>query len=323
MKKVLLIMPEFYDYEKEIIEELHKKYAVDFIKMYPVNIFIIILIKALKKIFKNFEVKFYYFYFKFLLKSKYNKKYDYILVINGENIGENLILDLKNNYLNKIGKMILHIWTPISRYPILEKTYKLYDRISSFEKEDCKKYGLIFRTNFYSSILDEIKQNNKKIIYDFIFVGQFRLERYLFIKNFMQLNNNGFYYLYHNFFTFIIFKIIKKEYRNISFKDLKFKQLSRKNMYELMQKSKCILDDTDVNQNGLTQRIFDALYLEKKIITTNKKIKEYEFYNKNNIFVINSQNIIIDRDFFTKEFLKEMDLNSYSLENWCKDVIGE
>lgn len=323
MKKILLIMPEFYNYEKEIIEELHKKYAVDFIKMYLTNIFIIIFIKTFKKIFKNFEVKFYYFYFKFLLKSKYNKKYDYILVINGENIGEKLTKYLKSNYLTNNGKMVLHIWTPISRHPILEKTYKLYDRVSSFEKEDCKKYGLIFRTNFYSSMLEEIKQNDKKSVYDFIFVGQFRLERYLFIKKFMNLNSNGFYYLYHNFFTFIIFKIIKKEYKNVSFKDLKFTQLSRKNMYELMQKSKCILDDTDVNQNGLTQRIFDALYLEKKIITTNKKIKEYEFYNKNNVSVINPQDIIIDKDFFTKEFLKEINLNNYSLKNWCKDVIGE
>lgn len=322
MKKILLIMPEFYDYEKEIMQEFKKNYQVDFIKMYLTNIFFIIGIKSIKRLFKNFEISFYNIYFKILLKFQ-NKKYDYILIINGENIGEKLIEYLKNKNLTNDGKMILHIWTPMSRYPILEKTYKLYDRVSSFEKEDCKKYNLIFRTNFYSLMLDEIRQNNKKIIYDFIFVGQFRLERYLFIKKFMKLNNNGFYYLYHDFFTFIIFKIIKKEYKNVSFKDLKFKQLSRKNMYELMQKSKCILDDTDVNQNGLTQRIFDALYLEKKIITTNKKIKEYEFYNKNNIFVINSQNIVIDKDFFTKEFLKEMNLDNYSLKNWCKDVIGE
>lgn len=322
MKKILLIMPEFYDYEKEIIEELKKRYQVNFLRMHVTNIFFIIMIKSINRIFKNFEINFYYIYFKLLLKFQ-NKKYDYILIINGENIGEKLIKYLKNLYLTNNGKMILHIWTPISRYPILEKTYKLYDRVSSFEKEDCKKYSLIFRTNFYSSMLDEIRKNNKKIIYDFIFVGQFRLERYLFIKKFMQLNSNGFYYLYHNFFTFIIFKIIKKEYKNINFKDLKFKQLSRKNMYKLMQQSKCILDDTDINQNGLTQRIFDALYLEKKIITTNTRIKEYKFYNKNNIYIINTDNIEIENQFFETKFLKKINLNNYSLKNWCEDVIGE
>lgn len=322
MKNLLLIMPEFYDYEKEIIEELEKKYIVDFIKMYPTNIFIIIFIKTLKKIFKNFEIKFYYFYFKFLLKIKYNKKYDYVLVINGENIGESLITYLKNNYLTKIGKMILHIWTPISRYPLLEETYKLYDRVSSFEKEDCKKYNLIFRANFYSSKLEKIKKI-EKIDYDFIFVGQFRLERYLFIKRFMKINPNGFYYLYHNFFTFVIFKLIKKEYRNVKFKEVKFKQLSREKMYELMNKSKCILDDTDVGQNGLTQRIFDALYLDKKIITTNKKIMEYSFYNQNNIAIIEHKNISITQNFFNREFLKENNFDEYSLKKWVVDVIGE
>lgn len=322
MKKLLLIMPKFYDYEKEIIEELEKKYSVDFIKMYPTNIFIIIFIKTLKKIFKNFEIKFYYFYFKFLLKLKYNKKYDYILIMNGENIGESLISHLKNNFLNKTGKMVLHIWTPISRYPLLEKTYKLYDRVSSFEKEDCKKYNLIFRTNFYSSKLEKIKKS-EEINYNFVFVGQFRIPRYLFIKKFNKINQNGFYYLYHNFFTFVIFKLIKKEYRNVKFKEVKFKQLSREKMYELMNKSKCILDDTDVGQNGLTQRIFDALYLGKKIITTNKKIMEYDFYDSNNITTIEHKNISIKNDFFETNFSQKNDLDNYSLKIWIRDVLGE
>ena len=50
--------------------------------------------------------------------------------------------------------------------------------------------------------------------------------------------------------------------------------------------SKAVLDIVQEGQIGLTIRTMETLCLHKKLITNNKDIVNYDFYNKNNIFII-------------------------------------
>lgn len=50
-------------------------------------------------------------------------------------------------------------------------------------------------------------------------------------------------------------------------------------------------------------RTFESLVPEK-LITTNKEIKKYPFYNSNNIFVIDRNNIQLDENFFKQNMKK-------------------
>ena len=133
--------------------------------------------------------------------------------------------------------------------------------------------------------------------------------------------------LYHNKFYYYLFKIFKwKEYRYIKPQNLIFKPLTRKEVNYYMNKSKCILDIVDLKQLGLTQRIFDCLYLNKKIITTNEKIKMYDFYNENNIYILKKEEKIEEeklKKFFELKKIKVRIGNKYSLENWLNTLLEE
>ncbi len=326
MKKVLLIAPKFYSYENEIIDELKKQnYEVTYIPLNISNIFICIFLKIISKFFKNFDIICYNYFFKiqFFLKIK-SKKYEKIIVISGENLSKKIILTLKKKYLLNPDNLILYLWIPIERYKIMLSTYKYYSKVFSFEKRSCEKYGFSFLPNFYSNQLYNIVSKYIEQKYLLFFMGQYRKERYLLKQ---KLKKYKFTILiYHNIFTYFIFKIFKfDEYKNVKMRDLVFKTMDRKEVYKNMLSSKYLLDDTDVNQEGLTQRVFDSLILEKKLITTNSNIKSYDFYDENNILIINRDNPIIAKEFLESEYKKipEKIIKQYAIENWVKKLLEE
>ena len=61
------------------------------------------------------------------------------------------------------------------------------------------------------------------------------------------------------------------------------------------------------------------------IITDNFSVKEYDFYNPNNIFVIEDvDNITIPLDFFKTDY-QEIDIKlreKYHIKNWIHNIIN-
>ena len=71
-------------------------------------------------------------------------------------------------------------------------------------------------------------------------------------------------------------------------------------------------------QKGLTLRVFEAIGAGKKLITTNQYIQNYSFYNPNNIYIINRENIKLEEAFFQNEY-QDIPFDLYqksSIEGW-------
>ena len=91
---------------------------------------------------------------------------------------------------------------------------------------------------------------------------------------------------------------------------------------EFYKDGKVILDLVRENQDGLSFRIFEAMALKKKIITNNKTILDYDFYNPNNILLLNDELSNLDLSFFESDYqeLPKEIYEKYTLENWVKKV---
>ena len=87
---------------------------------------------------------------------------------------------------------------------------------------------------------------------------------------------------------------------------------------ELLSESNCILDYNEKGQSGLTLRPMEALFLEKKLITNNKDIKNYDFYNPSNIFILGENNIEDIKEFINKPYEKveQKIIDYYDFEQW-------
>jgi hypothetical protein len=106
------------------------------------------------------------------------------------------------------------------------------------------------------------------------------------------------------------------------FRDVNFKPLNQLDIRKIIENSKCVIDLSHSHQSGLTMRAIETLGMQKKLVTNNKMIKEYDFYNKDNIYVIGDD--IGLKEFMLKPYVKinQKILNQYALDSWTLKLIN-
>lgn len=324
MKKILLMIQDIHSYDKKIINEIRKEgYEVECFDALKYKY------KEARKI-KNPLLRIY--------NDKYLKKYRGIN-LKDRREGEALLEDLKKlsydfdiflkigciylpenvlQYLNsKISICISHHWDSSSRMEKcnfkLEKKY--FNKIYSYDREDVEKFKLEYLPNFY--YIDNDKNN--KLEYDiYALVGKTEEKRetllYKIAKNCLKNNIKINFTLYNP-------EILeeKKDIITITNKAISFTK-----MLEECKKSKAILELGHSLNKGFTFRTFDCVGMKKKLITTNREIVSEDFYNPNNILVIDENNIEVPKKFLDlpyEELPKEI-YEKYSLENWIKQLLN-
>src|SRR5690606_5911726 len=100
-----------------------------------------------------------------------------------------------------------------------------------------------------------------------------------------------------NYEFIVVDPVLKKTNKNIIQLE---NPLSLDTIYSKMDNSEILIDLVRENQSGLSFRFFEAMALHKKIITNNKSILEYDFYNENNILLIDDNFTQIPNAFLIK-----------------------
>ena len=324
-KKILLFCPRFFNYETEIKKELENQGAiVDYFDERFGNTFLIKSIIRLRiKILVNYLSNKYYLK---ILKSIKNKNYDRVFFISPETITNFAMEQLKKNLKNS--KFILYMWDSFKNKKESKRLVKYFDKVYSFDKEDCKKYKINFLPLFYIDKYDNKSFQEIEFKYDISFVGTGHEDRFLIINkiqnNLKRFNTNNYFYLFLQSKKIYFFrKIFDKRLKNAKIEDFHFKSLAHEEIINISEKSKAILDIQRDIQSGLTMRTIEiALGMRKKLITTNLDIKEYDFYDKNNILIIDRKNPIINKEFLETNYheLNEKIYQEYSIKNWIKNL---
>lgn len=199
---------------------------------------------------------------------------------------------------------------------------KIYDEIVTYHHEDAEKNNYKYINQFYS---DEIVKNiseshgHKNDLY---FCGRDKNRIDLVLKVKEKMNELGLS------FKFFLLKDEKKDYSYYEKKEKLSDSLLEKgikyiDMLKDIKGSKVLLDIVEKGESGVTLRVVESLFFEKKLITNNKVIKDLDFYNSKNIFIIEDfNNIEIEKDFFETDYEKidESIKNKYSLENWIDEI---
>ena len=75
---------------------------------------------------------------------------------------------------------------------------------------------------------------------------------------------------------------------------------------------------------SLSTRPFEAIGANCKLITTNKEIQKYDFYNENNICVVDENNPQIDIDWIHSPFISIPNdiLEKYSIGSFVNDLLN-
>ena len=326
-KNIILISPTYFNYEKDIQKELERRGAFvyfidDRIKNGTFNKALFRL-KLREKIGRNNVVE----YFKKHLDNNSAKKIDYVVAITPEGFSKEIIQYYKKELPDTV--FILYMWDSIGNRPYIVENLEFYEKKLTFDKNDSVKYGLVFRPLFFTQDYKAIGQDKgKDFKYDLSFIGTAHSDRYNVIKKFVngsdkKLRTFFFFYL-QSPILIIYYWITDPNFRRIRVKDISFKSLSKKEVLQIVENSFCIMDINHPKQSGLTIRSIEVLGAKRKLVTTNKDIVDYDFYDQDNILLINRDNPVFNSSFLAKPY-KEIDENTYnrySLSDWMDDVLS-
>lgn len=201
-------------------------------------------------------------------------------------------------------RLIYWYWNPvsISTNPSYIKNLGGYE-LWSFDMNDSNQFNLKFNTTFYSN---QIVLSIEDIAYDIYFVGvnKGRLTKIDELKKlFISLNLNFLAYVVdeNNPENTLPFITVEQNLQNIS-------------------KTISILDIMQEGQSGLTLRVMESLFFEKKLITTDKQIIKEPFYTPNNIFILEHDKINNLPDFLSTPYQKiHQDIvDYYDFDSWVR-----
>lgn len=236
-------------------------------------------------------------------------KQNQILVINPE------LIDLEYHLLIKkyTEKYLAYLYDSVSRCSIEHLLNGIFDQIFSFDKEDVIKYKFNETTNY-------IYYQNKLHVepkYDYIYVGSID-NRVKFLNEFGdKLKERKLKFKFYSIGKKAwIYKLKKTfgNYKNIEFSNKRFNQ---KETLELYKNSKCIVDVVRDNQSGLSFRFFEAMGLNKNVITNNLSVTKYDIYSSGKIKLFNDENYYLNKDDYPKEIIYK-----YSIQNWIINIFN-
>lgn len=323
-KKILFFSASFFGYQNEIKNKLVNLGAeVDFYDERPKNTF---LYKALIRIDKRIIKRQIEEYYTEIIKETAHKEYDYVFFLKAEVITFKTLEELRNKQPK--AKFILYLWDSIKNCESVEGLFPLFDNIFSFDRKDVEKNKFMhFRPLFYLDEYVLVGEDKSIVEYDLTFIGTGHTDRYLLvskIKDFCVKNNlRGYFFIYlQDFKIYLARKIFNKSFKNAHLKDFSFKSIGKSEILEIVEKSNCVLDIERAVQCGLTMRTIEILGAKRKLITTNVDIKNYDFYNKSNILIIDRKNPEISIDFMNGDYvdISEDIYKKYNLESWLFDV---
>ena len=304
-KKILFFSASFFGYQNEIRNKLISLGAeVDFYDERPRNTFLYkALIRIDKRIVKH-QIKKYYTK---IIDDNQHKQYDYVFFLKAEVITLKSLKELKNKQIK--AKFILYLWDSIKNCVSVEKLFPVFDKILSFDRKDVEQNKFMnFRPLFYLDEYALIGNDKSNVEYDLTFIGTGHTDRYKLvstIKDFCAQNKlNGYFFIYlQDLKIYFARKFFHKGFKNAKLEDFSFESLGKKQILEIIGKSNCVLDIERAVQCGLTMRTIEILGAKRKLITTNADIKNYDFYNKSNILLIDRKNPEISIDFMNGDYV--------------------
>ncbi len=192
------------------------------------------------------------------------------------NIGKRSLIKTKSGKC----RVILFLHDPINQlsnnYQNMINDYRqsgLIDEIYSFDKEDCTKYNFKYCEQIYSPPTVETPQQTE---YDIYFAGRDK-------GRYEVLNKLAVKFTEHNIKC--LFRIPKLRgakrsvFSHLLHEDFKEKMISYDLSIAEMITANCIFDLVQDNQYGLSWRIIEALYYNKKLITNNVSILSNKYYD--------------------------------------------
>lgn len=219
---------------------------------------------------------------------------------------------------NKNADVFLYYWNiikDVNKFNIEKKVADKYScKIYHYDQKDCNTHGLLYNSiMYYSNIkLPLVIKANK---YSCIFLGYSKGREEELSMIYQKCHDTG---------VAARFIIVSGIRRSARYLEIRSKYMPYEEYLTLIAESESILDIAQKGQTGLSLRVMEAIFFDRKLITTNLFIKNELFYNEDNVLIYDESVTAADiKAFLNKPFrLYSQEIkNYYSIEQWIKRFI--
>lgn len=182
----------------------------------------------------------------------------------------------------------------------------------TYDMNDSKKYDILLHSSggYSTSYIG----NKKPALYDVFYVGADKGRGEYICELEKKMNMLG---LKTKFIITADGKLSRK-------KSYYSKPIPYSKVIEYNNSSKSILNIVMPNQIGATMRDFESIFNSIKLITTNQRIKDYDFYREENVFILGERNLSELLDFLNLPFqpIDEKILKKYTIPTLVDEIVG-
>ena len=232
--------------------------------------------------------------------------YEKILVIRPDILDDTHMQMLRDRTSN----LIAYYWDSVEFFPRKKQIIPFFDRILSFDPADCMEYKFEFLPNFYF-----YEGASNPYSYDVYNLSSYDKRRPLIEEVARQLDSMHLRYVFKGFSD--------KPFQNNLIRYTP--KITYQQMISEIREGRVLLDVSKAGQKGLTMRPMEALGLGKKLITTNSDIRNYSFYDPQNIMIIDPAAIQLDPEFFNTPYkpVPETIKERFHVRTWLARIFDE
>lgn len=258
---------------------------------------------VLTRFFRQLHFKYKFPFYKFWYNKKVLKMHPNKIIIFETQITREYL-----NWLKKQTSAELHVWywnivkNTISPDLIRRETTQLW----SFSSKDSKNHNMLFNAPPY---FKEISINSSNVDLDIVFIGKDKGRSKKILEYNTIFNNMGLKTYFH-------IAPDKRWQKKNTHKN----RINYSETLKFTARSKSVFDFIEIVDSGLSMRAMETLFLNKKLITNNILIKDYDFYNPNNIFILGERKIEELPEFIKSPLIEINDKVKlyYDFDNWLK-----
>ena len=318
--QALLIAPQYFGYEKDIAEELNLQGAQ--VDLLPDRPFESPVLKAATRFRPELTRSAADRFFAERLRLLARREYELILVVQGESVTSSTLSAMRIAYPR--ARLVFYTWDSLKNKPFARANLRHYDDCLSFDPLDSKRHGMRYRPLFFSRGFE--RPVPALFEYDISFVGTVHSDRYRVVRRVadaLPAGARAHWYLYMQApWMYLARRLFTQAVAGSRKADFSFQPLSKDAVQQIFFDSKVVLDIEHPKQAGLTMRTIETLGSGTKLITTNAAVREYDFYDPNNICVVNRKKPFIDPAFMETPYaaVPEHIYQRYRLSQWVKET---
>ncbi|TPF78522.1 MULTISPECIES: hypothetical protein [unclassified Bifidobacterium] len=226
---------------------------------------------------------------------------------------DNALMRNISKHKNSSARCYLYSWNIVRNEHVVLDHFASCEKYGfsyySYDYSNCKQYGFHFNTIMYDENLHLLSH---PLTSDILFLG--------FLKD-RKENMLALYNLISGAGMTPEFVVVENsaQHDNLPF-TVKHSYVNYMDYLDMVSRSKAILDITQQGQNGFSMRVMEAIFLNKKLVSTNTALLSADFYDPNNILVIDLQNP--DKELLTMFLQSDFHLYDeqikryYSVSSW-------